>query len=85
MSDTLVSLIRTYVPVVVGAFVSWLLTLGIEIDAAAQTGLVTGLTAVVTAAYYTIVRLLEKRWPWFGVLLGTTKQPTYDDGPKHAA
>lgn len=77
MSDVLVSLIRTYVPIGVGAFIAWLVTLGVEVDATAQAGLVTGLTAVITAAYYTLVRLLEKRFPWLGVLLGSTKQPEY--------
>ncbi len=83
MSDTLTSLIRTYVPIVVGALVSWLITLGIEVDSTTQAGLVTGLTGVVTAAYYTIVRLLETRIPWIGVLLGTTKVPSYE--AKHSA
>ncbi len=77
MNDTITSLIRTYVPIVVGALISWLITLGVEVSAEAQTGLVVALTGIVTAAYYTIVRALEKKVPWLGVLLGSAKQPEY--------
>lgn len=69
------SLIRTYVPVIVGAFLSWLITLGIELDAQASAGLVTFLTALLIGIYYTAVRLLEQRWPAVGALLGLAKSP----------
>lgn len=77
MSDAITGLIRTWTPTAVGAALAWLLTLGIELDPTAQAGLITGLTAVVIAVYYALARLLESRWPWLGVLLGSTKQPTY--------
>lgn len=85
MSDTLVSLIRTYVPVGVGAFFSWLLTLGVDVDATTQAGLVTALTGVVISVYYTLARLLEKKWPFFGLLLGSSKEPSYEVKGKHEA
>lgn len=78
MSNTIVSLIRTYVPVAVGAALAWLLTLGVQVDAEAQAGLVTGLTGVLIAAYYAVARALERRWPWVGYLLGVPAEPTYD-------
>lgn len=78
MSSTIVSLIRTYVPVAVGALVAWLITLGIQLDAEAQAGLITALTGALIAIYYAIVRALEKRWPWVGVLLGVPAEPLYD-------
>lgn len=81
MSATIVSLIRTYVPIGVGAFIAWLLTLGIQLDPEAEAGLVVGLTGVVIAAYYGAVRWLEKRWPWIGVLLGVPAEPAYDTRP----
>lgn len=81
MTNTVLSLIRTYVPVGVGALVAWLLTLGIELDETVRNGLVVGATGLVIAVYYTVVRLLEKRWPFFGVLLGSTKQPEYSTPP----
>lgn len=83
MSDAIVSLIRTYVPVAVGAFIAWLLSLGIEVDAETQAGLVVSMTGLVVAAYYTLIRLLERKWPAVGVLLGIPKQPEYE--PRHAA
>lgn len=69
------SLIRTYVPVAVGAFIAWLVTLGVALDPATEAGLTTALTGVVIAAYYTVVRLLEKRWPFLSVLLGSSQMP----------
>lgn len=77
MSDLLASLIRTWVPIGVGALISWLVTLGIEVDPATESGLIVGLTGLITAGYYTLVRLLEKKYPWVGVLLGKPAQPEY--------
>lgn len=77
MSDAITGLIRTWVPIAVGAFLSWLIARGVDLDTQTQAGLVTSLTGVVIAVYYGLVRLTERRWPWFGVLLGSTKQPTY--------
>lgn len=78
MSNFVVSLIRTYVPIVVGALASYLLTLGIELDANAQLGLVTALTALLQGLYYVVARSLEK-WvsPKFGLLLGVASKPKY--------
>ena len=77
MSNTITSLIRTYVPIVVGSLVAWLLTLGVTLDPSAEAGLVTAGTGLLIAVYYTAVRLLEKRWPFLGVLLGSATAPTY--------
>jgi hypothetical protein len=77
MSDTLTSLIRTYVPIVVGSALSWLATKSIELDEATRTALITGVTGICIALYYTAVRVLEKKWSVFGLLLGSRKQPEY--------
>jgi uncharacterized membrane protein len=78
MSNTFVSFIRTYVPVAVGALISWLVAHDIVLDEEAQTGLTIGLTGLVIALYYLVARLLERKWPIFGFLLGTVKvQPVY--------
>lgn len=79
MSATITSLIRTWVPVVVGSFVAWLVTLGVTLDPSAQTGLTVGLTGLLIAAYYTVIRLLERKWPFLGVLLGSASAPSYGD------
>lgn len=78
MSDLVLSYIRTYVPIGVGAGLSWLAVkygIGVSEDVSAQ--LAIGLTAVVVAVYYGLVRALEVRWPWFGKLLGKAKTPAY--------
>jgi len=78
MNDLVLSYIRTYVPIGVGAGLSWLAVkygIGVPEDVSAQ--LAIGLTAVVVAVYYGLVRALEKRWPWFGKLLGASKKPVY--------
>jgi uncharacterized membrane protein (DUF441 family) len=77
MSDFIISAIRTYVPILVGAFVSWLALKGINLDSSTVLALGTALGGVVAALYYTIIRLLEKKFPQVGVLLGTAQQPTY--------
>lgn len=46
MNNFVTSQIRTIVPIIVGALVSWLITLGIELDADTQTGLVVFLTGI---------------------------------------
>lgn len=67
MSDFVISLIRTWVPVVVGGFVTWLITLGVEIDSEA---LVAALVSILSGVYYALIRALEVRYPWLGVFLG---------------
>ena len=67
MNDFLVSLIRTWVPVLVGSLVAMI---GVDIDAAAITG-------AAVAIYYAVVRALEMRFPQLGILLGRKSQPTY--------
>ncbi|HLR95689.1 MAG TPA: hypothetical protein VK053_14280 [Jiangellaceae bacterium] len=79
VSNGVLSLIRTYVPIVVGALASWLLTLGVEVDAEAQAGLVVAMTGVLQAIYYAAARWAETRWPWLGVLLGSRAKPTYTE------
>lgn len=73
MSTGVIAWIRTISPVLVGSLVAWLLTLGIDLDAGTQTGLITGLTGFLIAGYYTLARLLEKQFPVLGVLLGVPK------------
>jgi len=77
MNDLAVSFIRTYVPIAVGSFLSWLATKGLDIDAQTGAGLITFLTGVLIAAYYGVVRLLKRQWPQVGILLGSAKKPEY--------
>lgn len=79
MNNFVVSLIRTWVPVGVGALFTWLAGyagwLGLTDDQ--QTSVSVWAMAIVTAAYYGLVRMLETRWPAFGALLGAVRQPKY--------
>lgn len=77
LSNQLIGLIRTWVPIAVGAGISWLATLGLNIDAETQAASVVALTGVIQAAYYTVVRLLESKYPAVGWLLGSAKTPSY--------
>lgn len=77
VSNLLLSLIRTWVPIGVGALISWLASLGIDVDTQTKGSLVIAMTALITGLYYTLVRLLERRYPQLGFLLGTPVQPVY--------
>lgn len=81
MSDYLASLIRTWVPLGVAVLIAWLSSLGIHVSDDTRSALVSGIGALVAALYYAAVRLLEQRWPWLGLLLGTTKAPTTYSAP----
>jgi hypothetical protein len=74
VSDYLVSLVRTFVPVVVGYLLSVLTGLGIDVDPTAAETIISGLFI---GGYYALARALEKAQPWFGVLLGWKATPTY--------
>ena len=76
MYDLAVSLIRTYVPIVVGTALSLLATIGITgVDSTQAAAVVTSLTIGV---YYAIARAIERRSPKAGVLLGHKTAPSYD-------
>ena len=79
-ADVVPSLIRTYVPLGVGVVASWLATKGLGLDAQTQAGVIALLTGLITALYYTGVRLLETRYPAIGRVLlglGVKAKPVY--------
>lgn len=76
LTDTVISWIRTTVPVIVGALVAWLQPLGIELD---TVGAITVATIFFTSVYYAGARLLEQKYPQFGWLLGVPRAPKYTD------
>lgn len=71
-SDFLLSLRRTLVPIIVGAFGATVFASHINPDdlEAVVGGLISGV-------YYAIFRFVELKFPWFGILLGAKKQPVY--------
>lgn len=78
MNDFVTGLIRTYTPIIVGAFAAWLITLGVALDPKTQTAAIVALTGVSQAVYYTAVRYAAKRWPAIEILLGVKNTPTYN-------
>ena len=81
MSNLITSQIRTVTPIIIGAVVSYLATLGLEIDTDTQASMVIALTGLLQALYYLVARLLEQKFPKLGILLGSTKKPEYEDKP----
>lgn len=70
------SILRTLVPVAVGAVIGWLASAGITVDPEFQTALDLTLMGLGTSAYYVVARLLEVHVsPRFGWLLGSTQSP----------
>lgn len=83
MSDYIVSLIRTYVPLAFGAVLTWLAReAGIVVDEQTSAMDVAFAVALVSAGYYAAVRAAERAYPALGrVLLAlgmTSKTPTYE-------
>lgn len=81
LSDEVISLIRTGVPVLWGVAVSWLVGLGLPAGVLDQVHslVIAALTAVLTAGWYALWRWLEPRVPaWLiTVALGYAAAPTY--------
>lgn len=77
MSDFIVSLIRTWTPTAIGALLAWLQVRGMDINPNDVAAVTTGLTGLFIAGYYLLARLVERRWPQLGFLLGSAKKPEY--------
>lgn len=75
--DTVIGLVRTWVPIGVGAVFGWLATNGLEVDPETQAASIIAITGLIQALYYGIARLLESRYPALGWLLGSAHTPTY--------
>lgn len=76
LATLLPSLIRTYVPILVGFLVGWASTIGINVTNEDRMLLVSGISSVAAAAYYALARILERKFPWATILLGSSVQPT---------
>jgi hypothetical protein len=86
LGDNVISLIRTYVPMAVGFALSLFVSHGLNVDPSLKITLTALITSGLSAAWYTLVRLLESMWPGFGWLLGVAKTPAYgteDKGVMH--
>lgn len=69
------SFVRTLVPVAVGQIAAYLATIGIELPEDVMAAVTVVLGFIITALWYTVVRFLEQKWPWIGILLGWAATP----------
>jgi hypothetical protein len=77
------SIVRTIVPIAVGAVVSFFIAQGIELDPEFEGALFLVLTGAFQGLYYIAVRLFETYVsPKFGWLLGLAKAPEYTSKPE---
>lgn len=76
----LLSLWRTIVPSLVGGLLGWLALRGIVIEGVTAEQISAGAVVLGSGLYYGVFRALEQRWPALGVLLGSTRTPTYEKG-----
>ena len=77
--DSIIAAIRTGVAGLVGILIAWLVNIGIAIPDDFQASLNVVIVAVIIAAYNLLVSFLERKVnPYFGVLLGVPKAPTYN-------
>lgn len=79
MNQYFISLIRTWVPIVVGWAITKLLVIGVVVDGDVSDNLKVNLTMLVIGLYYAVARWLEQKFPNVGILLGYIKQPVYVD------
>lgn len=77
MTNAVISLLRTYSPIVAGAIITFLVAHGFGIDASVTNPLADVLFAVSSAVYYAVVRLLESVHGGFGWLLLAARKPRY--------
>jgi hypothetical protein len=83
-NDKAVSWIRTAVPIIIGVVFSWAVRHGLPVGGIDDGSAATYVTPLAIAAYYSVVRTLEAKWPQLGWLLGVAKQPQYVPGPAPA-
>lgn len=73
------SIVRTLVPLIVGALIGAAAKVGLDLDDGA---IASAVTVIVTTGYYALVRVLETGiGPAWGWLLGVAKPPQYETPP----
>lgn len=79
MTNYVSSVIRTWVPIIIGTAVAWLSAhAGFVLDESSQAGLIAATTGSAIGIYYAVVRWAEQKFPQIGWLLGLAKPPTYE-------
>lgn len=79
MTNFVTSQIRTYAPLAAGAIIAWLTTMGLELDANTQTGLIIFITGLSQGLYYFTARFVGKKFPKLEtIMLASSKKPDYE-------
>lgn len=77
MQNYIIAVIRTLVPLAVGWIAAHLHALIPALPAPPAEAVET-ITVLVASLYYIAVAWLERKFPWFGWLLGIARNPVYD-------
>ena len=78
MKNLFDSLVRTYVPWLVGIIIGWLVSLGIPLDPEVEPQVTLAIMGLSSFIWYALVRAFEVYVsPKFGWLLGLGKSPEY--------
>ncbi len=79
LHDRTIAAIRTYVPYVITAALAYIYTsTAVDLRGDFQVALIAVTSVGVTNLYYLLIRLIETKLPWIGVLLGWPKAPEYE-------
>lgn len=77
MSNFIIAVIRTVIPIIIGWVVGLLAAINIPVDPEIQAGLILSVSTLTASLYYVAVAWLERKWAWFGWLLGVARNPIY--------
>lgn len=79
MRDLFDSVVRTFVPIIVGSVVAFLVARGVVLDEAFESALTVFVGSLFSGGYYLVARVLEVYVsPRFGWLLGLMREPSYN-------
>lgn len=82
MSNFIIAVVRSLVPIIVGWLVGLLAAINVHVAPDIESGLIVSVSTLAASLYYVGVAWLERKYPWFGWLLGVARKPVYGE---HAA
>ncbi|MEB0001594.1 hypothetical protein QN345_00445 [Cryobacterium sp. 10I1] len=85
MSNFFIAIIRSLIPIIVGWIVGLLVSVNVHLDPSIAEGAIASASALSASLYYLGVVWLERKYSWFGWLLGVARNPVYAAAPRHSA
>jgi len=82
LRDLVPGIVRTVVPIAASQIIALLAALGIILPEDASQGLAQFLGGLIGALLYILIRIIERKLPQIGILLGYIKVPVYVDPTK---